>query len=73
MVGEGNKLDEFLNKGEVSQAAQLALVVLKVANAESDCGQGLSILVIIVVRACINYQLLNFGKSAVSNRNTLGI
>lgn len=56
VVGEGNKLEGFLNKGEVSQAAQLALVVLKVANAESDCGQRLSILVIIVVRAYIIFQ-----------------
>ena len=43
-------MDGFLNKGEVSQAAQLAMSVLKAANAKSDCGKGLSILVKIVVR-----------------------
>ena len=49
VLGEGNKLDGFINKGEVSQAAQLAMSVLKVANAKSDCGKELSILVKIVV------------------------
>lgn len=49
LVGEGNKLDAFLNKGEISQAAQLAMSILKVANAKSECGKGLSILVKIVV------------------------
>ena len=40
----------FLDKGEVSQAAQLALSVLKAANAKPDCGKELSISVKIVVR-----------------------
>jgi len=57
VVGEGNKLAGFLNKGEVSQAAQLAMSVLKATNANSDCGKGLSILVKIVVRIIINHQL----------------
>lgn len=52
VVGEGNKMDKFLNKGEVSQAAQLAMSVLKAANAKSDCGKELSTLVKIVVRIC---------------------
>ena len=37
------KLDELLRKGEISQASQLALTVLKTANETSDCGKGLSI------------------------------
>ena len=49
MVGEDNKLDGFLRKGEVSQAAQLAISTLKAANAKSECGKGLSVLVKIVV------------------------
>lgn len=50
VVGDDNKLDGFLNKGEVSQAAQLALSVLKAANAKPLCGQGLSSLTKILVR-----------------------
>lgn len=42
VVGEDNKLDEFLRKGEISQAAQLSLAVLKAANEKTDCGQELS-------------------------------
>ena len=38
-------MDAFLNKGEISQAAQLAMSVLKAGNAEYDCGEGLSIIV----------------------------
>ena len=41
VLGEGNKLDEFLNKGELSQAVQLSLSVLKSANEKNDCGQTL--------------------------------
>ena len=37
------KLDELLRKGEISQASQLALTVLKTANETPDCGKGLSI------------------------------
>ena len=37
------KLDEYLRKGEISQASQLALTVLKTANETPDCGKGLSI------------------------------
>ena len=37
------KLDELLRKGEISQASQLALTVLKTANETPDCGEGLSI------------------------------
>ena len=42
-------MDGFLNKGEISQAAQLAMSVLKAANAKSLCGNELSMLVKIVV------------------------
>ncbi|KAL9954033.1 hypothetical protein ACROYT_G041521 [Oculina patagonica] len=41
VIGEGNKLDGFLNKGELSQAVQLSLSVPKSANEESTCGQTL--------------------------------
>ena len=37
VVGEGNKLDEFLNKGELSQAVQLGISVIKSANEKSEC------------------------------------
>lgn len=49
VVGPGSKLEAFLGKGEVSQAAQLALSVLKAANAKPDCDKEISILVKIVV------------------------
>lgn len=39
VVGEGNALEEFLNKGDLSQAVQLSLSVLKSVNEENDCGQ----------------------------------
>ena len=39
VLGDGNKLDEFLNKGELSQAVQLSLSVLKSVNEKNDCGQ----------------------------------
>ena len=42
-------MDGFLNKGEISQAAQLAMSVLKAANAKPPCGNELSMLVKIVV------------------------
>ena len=41
VVGEGNKLDEFLNKGELSQAVQLGISVIKSANEKSECGKEL--------------------------------
>ena len=41
VIGEGNPLDGFLNKGELSQAVQLSLSVLKSANEKNDCGQEL--------------------------------
>ena len=41
VIGEGNKLDEFLYKGELSQAAQLSLSVLKSAHEKNDCDQAL--------------------------------
>ena len=34
---EGNKLDGFLNKGELSQAVQLGISVIKSANEKSEC------------------------------------
>ena len=41
VLGDGNKLDGFLNKGELAQAVQLSLSVLKSANEKNDCGQTL--------------------------------
>ena len=41
VLGEGNPLDGFLSKGELSQAVQLSLSVLKSANEKNDCGQEL--------------------------------
>ncbi|XP_022798738.1 uncharacterized protein LOC111336838 [Stylophora pistillata] len=38
VVLEGNKLDGFLNKGELSQAVQLGISVLKSANEKNECG-----------------------------------
>ena len=42
VIGEGNKLDGFLNKGELSQAVQLSMSVLKSANEKTVCGQTLN-------------------------------
>lgn len=41
VLGEGNKLDGFLNRGELAQGVQLSLSVLKSANEKNDCGQTL--------------------------------
>lgn len=41
VLGEGNPLDGFLNKGVLSQAAQLSLSVLKSADKKNDCGRTL--------------------------------
>ena len=41
VVGEGNKLDEYLNKGELSRAVQLGISVFKSANEITECGQQL--------------------------------
>ncbi|KAJ7330802.1 hypothetical protein OS493_021736 [Desmophyllum pertusum] len=42
VIGERNELEGFLKKGEIGQACQLALSVLKEANKKTDCGQTLS-------------------------------
>ena len=45
MIGEGNKLDSFLIKGEIDQAATFArsvLISLQFASEQTDCGQALS-------------------------------
>ena len=41
VLGEGNPLDGFLNKGVLSQAAQLSLSVLNSVNEKNDCGKTL--------------------------------
>ena len=43
VIDENNKLDEFLRKGEISQAAQLSLSVLKASNEKTECGQELNL------------------------------
>lgn len=48
-MGEGNYLEEFLNKGEVSKVVQFVMLVLKVVNVKIICGNELSIFVKIVV------------------------
>lgn len=50
VIGEGNKLDGFLRKGEINQAAQLAQTVLKSANEETECGKTMSLAVKTLVR-----------------------
>lgn len=41
MNGEDSKLDVFLRKGEIGQAAQLALSVMASAREKTECGQSL--------------------------------
>lgn len=43
VIGDESDLDEFLKKGEISQASQLAITVLKSADEETECGQTLSL------------------------------
>lgn len=38
-LGPENEVDEFLLKGEISQAAQLSLSVLASAKEKTECGQ----------------------------------
>ncbi|XP_022810198.1 uncharacterized protein LOC111347198 [Stylophora pistillata] len=42
VIGHDSELDKYLKKGEISQASQLALTVLKSAIEETECGQTLS-------------------------------
>lgn len=45
VIGEGNKLDGFLKKGEIDQAATFArsvLMSLESASEQTDCGQALN-------------------------------
>lgn len=45
VIGEGNKLDGFLFKGEIDQAAMFSrsvLMSLESAREQADCGQALS-------------------------------
>ena len=42
VIGDDSDLDKFLKKGEISQASQLAITVLKSASEETECGQTLS-------------------------------
>ena len=56
MLGKGNRLDELLRRGNINEAAQLAMTVLKTANEKTDCGEALSQLVKTLVseKACMN-------------------
>ena len=42
VIGDDSDLDKFLKKGEISQASQLAITVLKSASEVTECGQTLS-------------------------------
>ena len=45
MIGEGNKLDEFLKEGKIEQAvtfAQSVLASVQSASEQTDCGQALN-------------------------------
>ena len=42
VIGDDSDLDKLLKKGEISQASQLAITVLKSASEETECGQTLS-------------------------------
>ena len=50
VLGEDNKLDRFLRKGEFCKAIQLSLSVLNTTNGKADCGPGISIDVKSLVR-----------------------
>ena len=54
VTGEGNKLAEFLKKGNISQAATLARSVLKSANEKTGCGPTLDKDTKTLVRAMIS-------------------
>ena len=54
VISEGNRLDEFLRKGKISQAAQLSLSVLQASNEKSDCGQELNL----DVKQLVSYLLI---------------
>ena len=41
VIGEDCKLDEYLKKSNINQAAQLARTVLASANLKTDCGETL--------------------------------
>ncbi|XP_068753326.1 polycystin-1-like protein 2 [Montipora capricornis] len=71
VVGEGNKMDGFLNKGEVSQAAQLAMSVLKAANAKSSCGNELSTLVKMVISVTITEKFTNIQPASLEMSRTI--
>lgn len=53
VTGQGNKLDEFLNKGNIGQAATLAQSVLQSSNEKTDCGRTLGKDTKTLVRAII--------------------
>ena len=54
MIGKGNPLNEFLIKGDISQAATLARSVLKSSNEKSDCGRTVNNDTKTLVRAMIS-------------------
>ena len=68
VTGKGNKLAEFLKKGNTSQAATLARSVLKSSNEKTGCGRTLDKDTKTLVRAMISQKKKNFnlntGKSS---------
>lgn len=56
VIGEGNKLDELLKKGQIEQATMFAHTVLmsvESASEQTDCGQALNVDEKTLVRAII--------------------
>ena len=51
-------MDGFINKGEINQAVQFAMCILKAANAKSPCGNELNIADKIVVGHYFPYLVL---------------
>lgn len=54
VIGKGNRLDEYLKRGNISQAATLARSVLKSSNEKTDCGRTLDNDTKTLVRAMIS-------------------
>ena len=65
VLTQDSKLDEFLRKGEVSQAVQLGLTVLKSTRHKSECGQTLTVETKTLVSTLANVESQTFVKKFV--------
>ena len=65
LLGPENEVDEFLLKGEISQAAQLSLSVLASAKVKTECGQN--------VPTDIQFHVRKVNKCSKASRNFLSI